>query len=169
MSWLSKQLLVEWFCDLRAKGNETRTPHRDTHRDTHRDSGFTLLELLVTLAIIGLIAGLAGPPVVRYLSGARSDTAQTQARNIATAVELFRLDVGRYPTEEEGLSVLSGAPDGATRWRGPYIQRESALLDPWGHPYRYREVDDAGAFEVYSLGADNKIGGDGEDQDVSHK
>ena len=132
------------------------------------DAGFTLLELLVTLAIIGLIAGLAGPPVVRYLSGARTDTAQTQARNIATAVELFRLDVGRYPSQDEGLSSLAAAPLDVARWRGPYIQRESALLDPWGVPYQYRAPGQSGAFDVFSLGADNKPGGEGEDSDVFH-
>ena len=161
MNWQFKQFLVEPF---RAKRESTPST-----KLAARDGGFTLLELLVTLAIIGLIAGLAGPPVVRYLSGARTDTAQTQARNIATAVELFRLDVGRYPSTDEGLAALSSAPDGATRWRGPYIQRESALLDPWGNPYKYRIPADAGDFEVFSLGADNKVGGDGEDQDVSHQ
>ncbi|WP_422025248.1 type II secretion system major pseudopilin GspG [Pyruvatibacter mobilis] len=143
-----------------------REPPLDKVERAPADAGFTLLELLVTLAIIGLIAGLAGPPVVRYLAGARSDTAQTQARNLATAVELLRLDVGRYPTEEEGLSALSSAPADMPQWRGPYIQREGALLDPWGQPYRYRAPGTSGAFDVFSYGADNKPGGEGEDKDI---
>lgn len=131
-----------------------------------RQAGFTLLELLVVLAIIGLLAGLVAPRVIRYLGGARTQAAEVQLRSIAQALELYRLDVGRYPTQAEGLAALVRRPAAAPRWNGPYLDRESALLDPWSVPYQYRQPGRAGAFEVFSLGADNAPGGDGENRDV---
>lgn len=131
-------------------------------------AGFTLLELLVVLAILALLAGLVGPRVLEYLGSAKTDTAQIQLKNIEAGLDLFRLDVGRYPTEQEGLDALMEQPPDVARWRGPYLKSKDALVDPWGHPYRYRIPGDKQDFEVYSLGADNAEGGDGENRDVTN-
>jgi general secretion pathway protein G len=135
-------------------------------RSRRRQAGFTLIELLVVLAIIGLLASLAAPRVIRYLGGARSQAAEVQLRSIAQALELYRLDVGRYPTQAEGLAALVRRPAGAPRWNGPYIDREAALTDPWGAPYGYRQPGGAGGFEAFTLGLDRAPGGDGENRDV---
>jgi general secretion pathway protein G len=131
-----------------------------------RQAGFTLIELLVVLAIIGLLASLAAPRVIRYLGGARTQAAEVQLRSIAQALELYRLDVGRYPTQAEGLGALVRRPAAAPRWNGPYLDRASALTDPWGEPYGYRQPGRAGGFEVFTLGLDRAPGGDGENRDV---
>ena len=134
-----------------------------------RARGFTLLELLVVIAILGLLYALVGPTVLRSLSGAKSSTAQVQVRNIGAAIELFQLDVGRIPTQEEGLRALTSQPPGAVSWNGPYLARADALNDPWGHPYLYRSPGkDGRPYEVYTLGADNAEGGSGENKDVSN-
>src|SRR5215467_421201 len=97
-----------------------------------KDGGFSLLELLVVLAIMGLLAAIVAPQVMRYLYSSKTKTAKVQIENVVGALELYRLDVGRYPTEEENLGALMAAPAGATSWNGPYLQRDSALKDPWG-------------------------------------
>ncbi|MBY0226280.1 MAG: type II secretion system major pseudopilin GspG [Hyphomicrobium sp.] len=132
------------------------------------DRGFTLLELLVVLGIIVLIATIAAPQVLRYLGGARSETAKAQISALYTALELYALDSGNFPPDDVGLKALVTAPAGNSRWRGPYIKRASGLTDPWGQPYRYRKVGRGGQPDVYSLGRDNAPGGTGEDQDVTN-
>ncbi len=132
----------------------------------HREAGFTLLELLVVLMVLALLAGLVAPRVLGYLEGARRDAAALQIRRLATALEYFRLDAGRYPTAEEGLAALVTRPAGVRRWNGPYI--EGALpRDPWGRPYVYRTPAEGAPYEILSLGADGAPGGEGEDADVS--
>lgn len=135
-------------------------------RRSRRDAGFTLLELLVVLIVLALLAGLVAPRVMGYLAGARRDTAELQIRRLATVLEYYRLDTGRYPTEQEGLRALVERPAGVDRWNGPYI--EGGLPeDPWGHPYVYRAPADGAPFEILSLGADGAPGGEGEDADIS--
>jgi general secretion pathway protein G len=129
--------------------------------------GFTLVELLVVLAIIALIASLAAPQVLRYLGSARSDAALAQIRNIESALELFYVDVLRYPTTEEGLPVLTQpTPEVSGRWNGPYLRNVDALKDPWGNAYLYRFSNNT--IEIISLGRDGAAGGDGEDADISN-
>lgn len=135
----------------------------------HRQRGLTLFELLVVLAILAFLATLVAPRVVGYLGRAKSDIARAQAANIASSLELFFLDYGRYPTEEEGLKALVEAPGETSEWRGPYLKEESALSDPWGRPYVYAPETGADAFEVISLGRDGAEGGDGEDADIRKK
>ncbi|MCB2101835.1 MAG: type II secretion system major pseudopilin GspG [Rhodobacterales bacterium] len=130
--------------------------------------GFTLIELLVVLVILGLLAGLAGPRVIKYLSGAKSDTAKVQIEQLAAGMDLFILDVGRYPADDEGLQALVEAPSGVNRWNGPYLTKKEVPLDPWGNPYTYRLGDGGKDFEIYTLGADNAEGGEGENADVRH-
>ena len=134
--------------------------------DFRRSRGFTLIELLVVLVILGLLAGLVGPQVMKYLGGANTKTAKLQIEDFSTALDAFRLDMGRYPTSAEGLAALVVQPSGATRWNGPYLRKNVIPKDPWGNEYQYRAPGQHGAFDLYSLGADNAEGGDGENQDV---
>jgi general secretion pathway protein G len=130
------------------------------------EGGFTLLELLVVLAILGLLAAIIAPQVIKYLGTSRTQTAKVQINNVVAALELFRLDVGRYPTPQEGLKGLVGAPQTANGWNGPYLKKESALVDPWGSPYLYKVPGEHGEVDVFSLGSDKQPGGSGEAQDV---
>lgn len=131
-----------------------------------REDGFTLIELLVVLVILGLLAAVAGPRVIGYLGGARSDTASVQVAAFRQALDLYRLDVGDYPTTEQGLEALVEAPSSATGWNGPYLDGQAVPLDPWGNEYVYRVPGADGAFDLLSLGADNRQGGNGEDADI---
>ena len=132
--------------------------------------GFTLLEMLVVLVIIALIVGLVGPRLFTRVDYSRVDTAQTQIRMLRGALETFRLDVGRFPTQEEGLNVLFQRPADervANRWRGPYID-EPPPNDPWGNPYRYSLPGRDLPFALYSLGADGRPGGEDVDADIGY-
>lgn len=131
-------------------------------------AGFTLVELLVVLAIIGLITAIAAPQVLGYLGSARVDTAKAQIRNIESALELYYIDAGKYPTTEEGLRVLAERPEGDDRWNGPYIKQKGALIDPWGTAYQYEGPSADRLFRVSSLGRDRKPGGEGQDADLSN-
>jgi len=137
------------------------------NRDTS-ESGFTLVELLVVLAIIALIATLAAPQVLRYLGSARTNAAKAQIRNIESALELYYVDNAKYPTSEEGLNALVAQPAGETRWNGPYLKGTTGLKDPWGRPYSYEVKADASGVVIRSLGKDGKPDGTGEDQDVTN-
>jgi general secretion pathway protein G len=153
------------------RSNAERIRSREDRSACHvrigSDAGYTLLELLVVLTILVLIAALAAPQVLSYLGQARSQAAQVQIKNISTALELFYLHNGGYPTEQVGLSALVKAPPGAPNWLGPYLKNADGLTDPWGRPYRYRIPGRNGNFDVYTLGRDNKEGGAGEDRDLS--
>jgi general secretion pathway protein G len=131
------------------------------------DAGFTLLELLVVLGILTIIAAVAAPQVLAYLGQARSQTAEVQLRNIGTALELFYLHNGGYPSEEVGLAALVEQPPALPTWRGPYLKNANGILDPWGRTYGYRSPGQHGQFDVYTLGRDNQEGGDGEDRDLT--
>lgn len=131
-------------------------------------AGFTLLELLVVLAILALLAGLVGPRVLEQLSGARADTAKIQIKNIEAALDLYRLDSGRYPSQSEGLQALVEKPANITKWRGPYLKSADGLRDPWGESYRYSIESGKNTFVILSLGADRAEGGDGENADIQN-
>ncbi len=128
-----------------------------------RACGFTLIELLVVLAILTLLAGLVGPRVLGQLGGAKAKTAAVQIADLDKSLELFKLDVGRYPTTQEGLQALVTKPGAVNGWNGPYL-KGGVPSDPWGNPYRY--ANNGGAIEIISLGADGAAGGDGENADV---
>jgi general secretion pathway protein G len=132
-----------------------------------RAGGFTLIELLVVLAILGLLIGLVGPRFLGQLGGAKSKTAAIQIADLEKGLELFKLDVGRFPTNEEGLEAMVRRPQNARGWNGPYLKGTSVPEDPWGRPYKYSFAG-AGEPEVVSLGADGAPGGDGENADVSN-
>ncbi len=137
-------------------------------RTTRADAGFTLLELLVVLAILGLLAAIVAPQVLKYLGTSRTQTAKVQIENISASLDHFQLDVGRYPTGDEGLSALVERPATAPNWNGPYLKKQSALVDPWGQPYAYRIPGKHGDVDVYTLGSDKAEGGQGEAQDVGN-
>jgi general secretion pathway protein G len=131
-------------------------------------SGFTLIELLVVLVILSLLATVAVPQVLKYLGGAKTDAAKVQIQSLATNLDLYRLDTGRYPSQQEGLGALVERPASTEKWNGPYVTKREMLLDPWGRPYVYRQPGQHGAYDLYTLGADNAPGGEGEDQDVTN-
>jgi general secretion pathway protein G len=137
-------------------------------RRKNSERGFTLLELLVVLAIMGLLAAIVGPQVIRYLGSSRSQTARIQVKNVAAALELYRLDVGGYPTPEQGLNALVAAPPGVPTWNGPYLPQASNLVDPWGVPYQFRAPGKHGDVDVFTLGSDKAEGGTGEAKDVGN-
>jgi general secretion pathway protein G len=128
-------------------------------------NGFTLIELLVVLVILVLLASLVGPRVIGYLGSSRTKAAKIQVESLSSALELFKLDIGRYPTTSEGLKALVEAPGGASGWSGPYLTKREVPNDPWGRPYNYRS-DGLASFDIFSLGADNQPGGSGENEDV---
>ena len=132
-----------------------------------KQHGFTLIELLVVLAIIGLLAGLVGPQVMKHLGGAKTKSAKVQIENIAGALDMYRMDAGRYPTSSEGLQALVEKPSSARAWNGPYLRKNKVPLDPWMYDYHYTSPGEHGRFDLYSYGADNATGGEGEDQDVN--
>jgi general secretion pathway protein G len=128
--------------------------------------GFTLIELLVVLVILGLLAGLVGPQVMKYLGSAKTDSARLQIEDLAASLDLYRLEVGRYPSTQEGLEALVEAPPGAKNWNGPYLKKKQVPKDPWGNEFHYRYPGEHGPFDLYSLGADDSEGGEGESQDI---
>lgn len=137
------------------------------HGKRRRQRGFTLIELLVVLVILGLISAFAAPQVIRYLGSAKQDSAKVQIDRLSSILDLYRLEIGSYPNESQGLRALVERPAGVDGWNGPYVQSEEMLIDPWGNPYRYRQPGENGAFDIYSHGADNQPGGEGEDGDVT--
>ena len=139
---------------------------REENRKRHGERGFTLLELLVVLAILGVLATMAVPRVLAYLGSAKSDAAAVQIERLGTTLDLFRLDVGRYPSVEEGLTALVERPGSLERWNGPYVKKREMLLDPWGQIYAYRVPGEHGDYDLFTLGADRSEGGDGEGRDV---
>lgn len=134
--------------------------------DLRRSRGFTLIELLVVLVILGLLAGLVGPQVMKYVGESKTKTAAVQIQDLAAALDLYKLDVGRYPTSAEGLEALVRKPAGGERWNGPYLRKQEVPKDPWGRDYHYRSPGDYGQFDVFTLGADGREGGEGENADV---
>jgi general secretion pathway protein G len=138
----------------------------DTMTRDERDAGYTLTEMLVVIGIICLIAAVLTPGLIGQLSRARAKSAQLQLDTVASAVEVFRSDVGRYPTRAEGLAALVKDPGNADGWTGPYIRDAKALNDPWNRPLIYSVSSDGLSFFVETLGADGKPGGSGVDRDL---
>jgi len=134
-------------------------------REKRRENGFTLIEILVVMIIIGLLAALVGPRFFGQVSTAKLGAAKAQIELFGTALDTFRLDVGKYPTTEEGLKALREKPSGVEGWNGPYLPKEIPL-DPWKRPYIYKSPGEHGDYDLISHGLDGTEGGEGENQDV---
>lgn len=136
-------------------------------RNTHR--GMTLLELLVVLLILGMIAGVAGPQVMNFLEGSKTKTAKLQISEFEGTLDLLKLDIGRYPDSQEGLQALVAPPPAmGDKWRGPYLKKKLVPKDPWGNDYQYAAPGKHGPYDIISLGADGKEGGEGDNQDITN-
>jgi general secretion pathway protein G len=127
--------------------------------------GFTLIELLVVMVIIGLLAALVAPRLFPKLGKGKQAAAKAQIELLGQAMDQYRLDVGSYPSTQEGLNALVNNP-GVEKWEGPYLKK-GVPLDPWGKPYIYQSPGTHGEYDLYSYGRDNKPGGEGEDKDVT--
>lgn len=136
-----------------------------SHTQKHSPRGFTLIELLVVMVILGLLAALVGPRFFGQEKKARQKAAKSQIALFEAALDTYRVDLGRYPTNEQGLEALRSQPDGLDKWDGPYLKKELPL-DPWGNPYVYESPSEHGDFAVISYGADGSPGGEDENQDV---
>jgi general secretion pathway protein G len=132
-----------------------------------RMRGFTLLELLVVLGIIALLAGIVGPQVMKHMGASKTKAAKVQIEDLAAALDMYKLDEGRYPSQQQGLAALITKPADAKRWNGPYLRKEKLPLDPWQQDYHYVMPGQHGPFDLFSYGADDKAGGEGEEQDIS--
>ncbi len=130
-----------------------------------KEGGFTLIEILVVVIILGMLVALVGPRLFGHVGGAKLKTAKAQIELFGTTLDAFRLDVGRYPTTEEGLKALREKPSGVEGWQGPYLQKEIPV-DPWSKTYVYRCPGDHGDYDLISYGLDGVEGGEGENQDV---
>ena len=136
------------------------------HIKNNTESGFTLLELLVVLGIIAMLAGIVGPQVMKHMGESKTKAAKVQIEDLAATLDMYKLDLGSYPTSEEGLKALIESPEGAKRWNGPYLSKSKIPLDPWQNEYHYVSPGEHGKFDLFTFGADNKEGGEGEDQDI---
>ena len=136
------------------------------HIQPHKQSGFTLLELLVVLGIIAMLAGIVGPQVMKHLGESKIKTAKVQIEELVATLDMYKLDLGNYPTSEQGLKTLIESPDNAKNWNGPYLRKSKIPVDPWQHEYVYVFPGKHGKFDLYSLGADGVEGGEGEDKDI---
>lgn len=130
------------------------------------ERGYSLLELLVALAILSLIIAIAAPRLIGYFEASKAKTAKIQIANLSTAMDLYYLSNGSYPTEQQGLKALVEKPQDAVAWDGPYLNKADGIVDPWGQPYIYKQPGTHGKFDISSLGADGKEGGTGEDADL---
>lgn len=130
-----------------------------------REKGFTLIELMIVIIILGLLAALVGPKLFGKVATAKLKAAKAQIELFGTALDALRLDVGRYPTTDEGLKALREKPAGMESWKGPYLPKEIPN-DPWGRPYIYKSPGDNGDYDLMSYGLDGAPGGEGENEDV---
>jgi general secretion pathway protein G len=137
------------------------------NKEKHRikKNGFTLVELLIVMVIIGLLAALVGPKLFGKVGKSKQKAAKAQITLFETALDTYRLDTGKYPTTDVGLQALRKKPNNVEKWDGPYLPKEIPL-DPWGHAYEYKSPGEHGEFDILSLGADGKAGGQGEDSDI---
>jgi general secretion pathway protein G len=136
-----------------------------THRT--KQAGFTLLELLVVMVIIGLLAGFVAPRFFSQIGKSEVKTARAQIDALEKALDQYRIDTQHYPSSEQGLAALAQAPQGETKWQGPYL-RKAVPNDPWGNAYQYRYPGEHGEYDIFSLGNDGKPGGAGEAEDIGN-
>lgn len=149
---------------------ESETGRRGFRRGYRRQQGFTLIELVIVMAIIALLAALVGPQLFRQLEGSKSKATKAQIELFSTALDAYRLDNGRYPRQEEGLQALVERPADLVTWAGPYLRKRELPKDGWGHPFVYETPGKRATvgYDLYSLGADGKPGGEGDDADIGN-
>ena len=140
--------------------------YKAARRHSHGEGGFTLVEMLVVITIIGLIMALVGPRVLNYLGESKIKAAKIQLESFSSALDLYYLDLGRYPSSNEGLGALVHATN-ASGWNGPYLRGGALPNDPWGHPYLYRSPGDRAPYTIVSLGSDGQEGGSGTATDIT--
>lgn len=136
-------------------------------RALHRQQGFTLLELLVVLVVLGLLAGLVAPKYFNQLGKSEAKVARAQIEGLSKALDLYRLEIGHYPSTEQGLVALTAAPTDETRWAGPYLQK-AVPQDPWGRNYIYHSPGEHGDYDLLSMGKDGQQGGEGENAEITN-
>src|SRR5450631_3345092 len=141
-------------------------PYPTAPARVRRLDGFTLIELLVVVVIIGLLAGLVAPRYFGQVGKSNVNIARAQMDSLGKALDTYRLDVGAYPTTDQGLQALVAKPDGVDRWQGPYLQKQ-VPPDPWSRPYKYKAPGDHGDYDLSTLGADGQPGGTGENIDIN--
>lgn len=130
--------------------------------------GFSLIELMIVLVILGLIAGIVGPQALKYLGKGKTQSAKVQIENISAALDMYRLEVGSYPTSADGLKALVAQPSNARGWNGPYLKKGEVPKDPWNNDYQYkRPGSNSQPYDLMSFGADGAAGGEGEDADIT--
>lgn len=159
-------MLIKWLSD-RVGAVLRGTIGFSSKRPLCGSRGMTLMELLVVMTIIALIAVIAVPQVLNYLTRSRIQAAKIQVDQLGTILDMYRLDVGRYPTTAEGLDALVNPPPGVDRWAGPYLRKAESLTDPWGNPYGYQAPGDHGDYDLWSYGADGTSGGEDENADIT--
>lgn len=138
------------------------------HRARARQGGFSLIEIMVVMVIIGLLMALVGPNLIGRSEKAKVQAAAIQIERLGTVLDTYRLDVGRYPTTQEGLQVLVTRPMGVDRWDGPYLNKAEVPIDPWGRPYQYRSPGEGGRpYDLWSLGSDGSPGGADDARDIT--
>ena len=150
---------------FKTKKHTYRSEKKEENKNNQK--GFTLVELLVVLAILVVISGFVAPQVMNYLAKAKHQAAAIEIERLSGILDLYLLDNGRYPTTAEGLDALFEGPSGADGWNGPYIKKAEQLLDPWEAAYLYRSPGDHGRIDIWSLGADGREGGEDEEADVT--
>ena len=136
-------------------------------RKSNRQGGFTLMELLVVLAILGLLMSLVGPRVLNQLGGAKTKTAAIQIKDLEQSLEMYKLDVGRFPSTEQGLNALVTKPADVVGWNGPYLKSD-VPVDPWKREYHYKYPGEHGELDIFTFGQNGAAGGEGEDSDVGN-
>jgi general secretion pathway protein G len=132
----------------------------------NKQHGFSLIELLVVLVILGLLASVVAPQVMKHVGKAKTDSAQLQIADLGAAMDLYYLELGDYPTTEQGLRALIEAPSNETNWNGPYLKKKIVPLDPWGQDFDYRSPGEHGDYDLFTLGKDQQEGGDKENRDI---
>jgi general secretion pathway protein G len=136
-------------------------------RKRSSEKGFTLVEMLVVISIIAMVMALVGPRVLNYLTESKVKVAKVQIESFESALDLYFLDAGRYPTSAEGLRALLERPGGAVGWGGPYLKGDAVPSDPWGRPYVYRSPGEHGPYDIVSYGSDGHEGGAGTEADIT--
>ena len=160
MNWLTKRIHLLYRRSAVGRGIRPARIFRASR-------GFTLMELLVVMLILVAIGAFAVPLYLNHLSNTRIKAAGIQIDRLGGILDLYKLDIGLYPPEGDGLQALLTQPAGADRWNGPYLKKKASLTDPWGAPYIYRFPGEHGAYDLYSLGADGVEGGEGENADAT--